>query len=115
VPDVAAVAEAAPRVPAEIQEGRGLPLSTTSGRRLSPDPGRGGVGRWAAVDIDAHTDADDAGRNGRYALHLYRRLANLGTGGYHLWVFFDRHPWAVLFAFGRWLIMDERLQVPPQG
>lgn len=81
-------------------------------------PGDGGTGRWVAVDIDAHGPADVPERNERYALHLYRRLAGLGfrpllatwgTGGYHLWVLFDRDvPGSVLFAFGRWLVLDAK-------
>lgn len=79
-------------------------------------PGEGGTGRWVGVDIDAHGPADDPGRNERYARHLYAKLAALGfrvllvtwgTGGYHIWVLFDRDvPGPVLHAFGRWLVMD---------
>ncbi|MBA4063633.1 MAG: hypothetical protein C0501_07955 [Isosphaera sp.] len=79
-------------------------------------PGDAGTGRWVAVDIDAHGPGDDPARNERYALHLYGKLAALGfrvvlvtwgTGGYHIWVLFDRDvPGPLLHAFGCWLVMD---------
>jgi hypothetical protein len=71
-----------------------------------------------AADIDAHDEHADPERNERYARHLYVKLSKLGfrpllvtwnTGGYHVWVFFDRGvPGAVLYAFGRWLVKDAK-------
>ena len=90
--------------------------------------GEDGVGRWAAIDIDAHGPADDPQRNERYALHLYKKAADLefrpllatwGLGGFHLWVLLDRDvPGPVLLGFGRWLASDAGdfgYQRPPES
>jgi putative DNA primase/helicase len=81
-------------------------------------PGDESFGKWAGAEIDCHGEGDDPDRNRRYALALYHRLEDLGfrpllvtwqTGGYHLWVFFDRKVSArVLHAFGRWLVSDAK-------
>jgi hypothetical protein len=81
-------------------------------------PGEESFGLWAAADIDNHDPSDDPERNRRYAIHLHHKLEAFGfrpllvtwqTGGYHLWVFFDRRvPGPVLCAFGRWLVRDAK-------
>jgi hypothetical protein len=81
-------------------------------------PGKTGTGRWVNNDIDLHGPEDDHERNECYALHQYCKLDSIGfrpllltweTGGFHLWVFFDRDiPGAELFAFGQWLVRDAK-------
>ncbi len=74
-------------------------------------------GKWCCIDIDNHGDAGDPLANERYAVHLARRVADLGLcallyesngkGGFHLWVLFDGAvAAAVLRALGNWLVAD---------
>ncbi|HEX4613274.1 MAG TPA: hypothetical protein VH092_34120, partial [Urbifossiella sp.] len=76
-----------------------------------------GVGRWTNNDWDNHGGLPlVAARNLRHAVHVYRKATGLGfrpllctwgTGGFHLWVFFEGRVAApVLHAFAAWLVAD---------
>jgi|GEM_PF-2428521 len=83
-------------------------------------------GKWAALDIDAHTAADSPEANERFAKAKYADIVVLGAhplltesdgkGGYHLRVLFrERVAGTLLFRFAAWMADGHTLGKRPES
>ncbi len=83
-------------------------------------------GKWASLDVDAHTEADSAEANEKFAIAKYAELVDLGfrplltesdgKGGFHLRVLFrERVAGAVLFRFAAWMADGHTLGKRPES
>ena len=84
------------------------------------------MGKWAALDIDAHTESDSPEANERFAIAKYAELVALGLhplltesdgkGGYHLRVLLrDRVAGPILYRFGEWMTARHGLGKRPES
>ncbi len=84
------------------------------------------MGKWAALDIDAHTESDSPEANEQFAIAKYAELVALGfhplltesdgKGGYHLRALLrDRVAGAILYRFGEWLAKGHTLTKRPES